>query len=232
MIFIIFQKYSNSIVIFVEKNTILGVLILKGVMTGLILSIMLGPAFFLLLETSLKKGIRAAVSLDLGVLVSDLLYIGIAYFFYNEVSSLTESENKGWLQVIGGVVLIIYGLITALKKNPGDIKADFIQKVHNPRDYWFLFLKGFFLNIVNPMVIFYWFGVITIAAAKIEDGSSHVFMFITVILITFFSIDLLKIVGAKKLRPFITPYLLKKLNFFTGAILVIFGLVLIIRGLL
>lgn len=210
----------------------MGVVILKGIMTGLVLSFMLGPAFFLLLETSLKKGIRAAAALDLGVLVSDLIYIGLAYFFYNEVSSLTESENQGWLEIFGGVVLIIYGVITAMKRTKGDIKADFVQKVHNPRDYWVLFLKGFFLNIVNPMVIFYWFGVITIAAAKIEDGDTYIVLFISTILFTFFSIDLLKIIGAKKLRGFITPYLLKRLNLFTGFILIIFGLVLIIRGLL
>jgi len=210
----------------------LGVIVLKGIMTGLILSIMLGPAFFLLLETSLKKGIRAALALDMGVLVSDILYIGLAYIFYNEVSSFTESKNQGWIQVAGGAVLILYGVITALKRTQGDVKADFIQKVHNPRDYWILFLKGFFLNIVNPMVIFYWFGVITLAAAKIEGNSSSVFLFIVIILVTFFTIDVFKIIGAKKLRPFITPYLLKKLNLFTGFVLVIFGLVLIIRGLL
>jgi threonine/homoserine/homoserine lactone efflux protein len=210
----------------------LGEIILKGIMTGLILSIMLGPAFFLLLETSLRKGIRAALALDAGVLISDLLYIGLAYFFYNEVSSITESENKGWLQAIGGGVLVVYGLITAFKKATGDVNADFIEKVHDPRDYWFLFLKGFFLNIVNPMVVFYWFGVITLAASKIESGGSGVFFFIVIILSTFFFFDILKIIGAKKLRPFITPYVLRKLNLFTGFVLVIFGVVLIIRGLL
>ena len=56
-------------------------LILKGVVTGFVLSIMIGPVFFVLLETSIKKGVRAALALDLGVLLSDLLYILIAYVF-------------------------------------------------------------------------------------------------------------------------------------------------------
>jgi threonine/homoserine/homoserine lactone efflux protein len=211
----------------------LGIILAKGIITGLILSIMLGPAFFMLLETSIKKGVRAALALDAGVLFSDIVYIGIAYFFYNEVSSITEGENQGWLQVVGGAILIVFGLLTALKTPKDNVKADFIEKVHNPRDYWFLFLKGFVLNVVNPMVIFYWFGVITIATAKIgSDASVDVFFFIVIILSTFFSIDLLKIFGAKKLRPFITPFVLKQLNRFTGSILVIFGVVLIIRGLL
>ena len=83
------------------------------------------------------------------------------------------------------------------------------------------------------MVIFYWFGVITIAGSKIDsDASTDILLFITVILSTFFCFDLLKIFGAKKLRPFITPFVMKQMNRFTGSILVIFGVVLIIRGLL
>lgn len=194
---------------------------------------MLGPAFFMLLETSIKKGARAALSLDAGVLFSDVVYIGIAYFFYNEVSSLTEGNNKGWIQVVGGAILITFAIITAIKTPKEDVKVDFIEKVHKPRDYWFLFLKGFVLNAVNPMVIFYWFGVITIAGSKIDsDASTDILLFITVILSTFFCFDLLKIFGAKKLRPFITPFVMKQMNRFTGSILVIFGVVLIIRGLL
>jgi threonine/homoserine/homoserine lactone efflux protein len=51
-----------------------------------------------------------------------------------------------------------------------------------------------------------------------------------VILLTFFSVDILKIIGATKLRVFITPNVLKRLNLILGAILMVFGVVLIIRG--
>ena len=50
-------------------------LILKGIVTGFILSIMIGPVFFVLLETSITKGIKAAIALDLGVLVNDVVYV-------------------------------------------------------------------------------------------------------------------------------------------------------------
>ena len=48
-------------------------LVLKGIVTGFILSIMVGPVFFVLLETSIKKGVRAALAFDLGVLLNDRL---------------------------------------------------------------------------------------------------------------------------------------------------------------
>ena len=68
-------------------------LILKAVFTGVILSLMIGPAFFLLLETSIKKGVRAALAFDLGIFLSDLFYIVIAYIFYGEVAKLVSGTH-------------------------------------------------------------------------------------------------------------------------------------------
>jgi len=204
--------------------------IFKGIITGLILSFMIGPVFFMLLETSIMKGIRAAISFDLGVLLSDIIYIGVVYFFLNEVSR-TIDENKNLLTIAGGIILIGFGVSTALKKSAGKLNTDFISMVHQPRDYGVLVLKGFFLNFLNPMVLFYWFAVLTIDTESVATGGIQAFTFISVILTTFFTVDLLKIFGAKKLRIFITPALLKRLNLILGVILMIFGVVLLIRGI-
>ena len=59
--------------------------------------------------------------------------------------------------------------------------------------------------------------------------SSPIMFFIAIILITFFSIDILKIIGAKKLRPLVTDNLLKGLNQLTGIVFLCFGLFLIIK---
>ncbi len=197
--------------------------------TGLVLSFMIGPVFFMLLETSIMKGIRAAMAFDFGVLLSDIIYIGVVYFFLNEVAQ-TIQENRNLLTVAGGVILLAFGVSTALKKQTAKLNTDFIRVVHQPRDYGVLLLKGFFLNFLNPMVLFYWFAVLTIDTESVATGGFQAFTFISVILITFFTVDLLKIFGAKKLRVFITPALLKRLNLILGVILMIFGVVLLVRG--
>jgi threonine/homoserine/homoserine lactone efflux protein len=53
--------------------------ILAGVPWGIFLSFMIGPVFFILLETSILKGFRAAIVFDLGVILGDIVFIGIAY---------------------------------------------------------------------------------------------------------------------------------------------------------
>ena len=67
---------------------------IKGFLTGCVLSIMIGPVFFVLLETSIKRGIKAAIAFDLGVLLNDIVYIFIAYVFYNQVAELSQGENN------------------------------------------------------------------------------------------------------------------------------------------
>ena len=196
---------------------------------------MIGPVFFILLETSIRRGVRAALALDLGVLLSDILYILIAYVFYSEVAALNSGEKSGLLKVIGGSLFIIYAFITFFKKVK-EMKVDSVGNIlQKQSDYVKLSLKGFLLNLANPMVIFYWFSVMTLAekntnAPDNQEGS--IFFFILVLLITFFSFDLLKIFGAKKLRPLVTDKLLVTLNRFIGIVFFGFGIFLIIQGTL
>lgn len=196
---------------------------------------MIGPVFFVLLETSIRRGARAALALDLGVLLSDVVYILIAYVFYSEVSALTSGENSGILKMVGGILFIIYGAITYFKKVK-EMKVDAVGKIiQRTGDYAILALKGFLLNIANPMVIFYWFSVMTLGAKESGTEGEHdgsILFFLSIILITFFSFDLLKIFGAKKLRPMVTDKLLIALNHLIGIVFVIFGIVLFIQGII
>jgi threonine/homoserine/homoserine lactone efflux protein len=196
---------------------------------------MIGPVFFVVLETSIRRGVRAALALDLGVLLSDLVYILIAYVFYSEVSGLINGENKGILKLIGGILFVVYGAVTFFKK-PKKEKVDEVGNViQNTGDYFILALKGFLLNFANPLVIFYWFSVITLGAKNSEHAGtneSSILFFLGVILITFFSFDLLKILGAKKLRPLVTDKLLVALNHLIGIVFFVFGIFLVIQGII
>lgn len=210
-------------------------LIIKGIVTGFILSIMIGPVFFVLLETSIRRGVKAAIAFDLGVLLSDVVYILIAYVFYSQVSSLMEGEKQDLLKIIGGALFIVYGVVTYFKK-PKEMKVDEVGNVvHRSTDYIMLMLKGFFLNFANPLVIFYWFSVITLGAKKATHGDTTddaILFYIGIILVTFFSLDLLKIFGAKKLRPLVTDKLLVILNHFIGIVFFVFGVFLVAQGIM
>ncbi len=102
-----------------------------GIGYGLLLSVMVGPAFFVMIETSITKGIKSALFLDLGVLISDLMYVTIAFVFFNEVTELMEGKNQYFLKIIGGAFFIILGIVHVLKKKALFISRDNMTKPLN-----------------------------------------------------------------------------------------------------
>jgi len=211
-------------------------LVLKGIVTGFILSIMIGPVFFVLLETSIRKGIRAGLAFNSGVFMSDIIYILIAYLFFAQVHDLAEGESRGVAQIIGGALFIIYGAVSFFKKPQNmDVATMNVKETNDWKEYGKLSLKGFALNFANPLVIFYWFSVLTLGVGKVSDaeqtGNYGMLIYIIIILVTFFLVDVGKIVGAKQLRPLVTPRLLRGLNQLIGIVFVVFGVILIFKGI-
>ncbi len=209
-------------------------LLLGGIGLGLMLSFVLGPIFFVLLDTSIKKGVRAALYLDLGVILSDLMYIYVAYSFVS-LTNFEDSDNSKYLTVIGGVIFILFGIFTLRKKVK--IPKEDLQKSKDlaTNSVFSIILKGFFLNAVNPGVLFYWLTIIGTLRDKerLFDFSENttVIIYLIVILSTFILMDIFKIFGAKKLKSVLTPAWMSIINKAIGIILICFGALFIFDGL-
>ena len=121
---------------------------------GFFLAFMIGPVFFIILETSITKGFRAAVVFDLGVIFSDVLFVLLAYF--SSYQLLENLSNQPGLYVFGGTLLTAYGIITFLKKNKD--KQDKSTLIPEKINYVELFVKGFLLNAINIGVLVFWLG--------------------------------------------------------------------------
>ncbi|GAA6773638.1 hypothetical protein AAGS39_44020 [Flavobacterium sp. CGRL2] len=61
--------------------------ILAGLPWGLFLSFMVGPVFFILLETSITKGFRAAIVFDFGVVLGDIFFYSYRVFRKLQINS-------------------------------------------------------------------------------------------------------------------------------------------------
>ena len=209
---------------------------------GFLLSVMIGPVFFVLLETSITKGIKSALALDFGVLLSDVMYVLFAAIFVDQLKTLDTGNNKIIFGFVGGSIFIGYGLYNLFKKKAGlknienpevlELTASIAATPSQTKDYFLLGLKGFLLNLANPLVIFYWMSVMSLATQVSPAKSSFPweFLFVSIVLITFFGIDVLKILAAKKLQPLVTPNLLNALNRLIGIIFSLFGIFLILQN--
>ena len=104
--------------------------ILAAMPLGLFLAFMLGPVFFVLLETAAIKGFRAAISFDLGVIIADTVFLFIAYLSTTKL--LERIKDDPALFIFGGVILTTYGVMTFIqtkKSLPQEEESPDIRKL-------------------------------------------------------------------------------------------------------
>jgi len=203
--------------------------ILAGLPWGLFLSFMVGPVFFILLETSITKGFRAAIVFDFGVVLGDIFFIAIAYLgSYRLIQSL---KDKPALFIFGGIIMLAYGIISFVRlRNEEKIDDEEIDRDIIKRNYGSLFIKGFLLNGINIGVLGFWLAVIISVGPKLEMQNSRMFTFFTSVIITYLAVDCLKILLAKQLKSKMTPTNILKIKKGISIVLMVFGLVLITQG--
>ena len=196
---------------------------------GFFLAFMIGPVFFVLLETSVIKGFRAALAFDLGVILADILFIVIAYF--SSFQLLENLSNQLGLYVFGGTILAVYGFIIYFKK-PKKEAIDTKQLSAPKTNYFTLFIKGFFLNFINIGVLVFWLGIIIVVGPSLDNNTNRFIVFFGTMITAYFVTDIIKILLAKQLKNKLTPQAIIKVKRFLGLILAVCGTVLIIKGFL
>ncbi len=192
---------------------------------GFLLSIMIGPVFFVLLETSATKGFRAGLFFDFGVILADILFLTIAYF--SSFQLLENLSNQPGLYVFGGGILLVYGIYTIFNKEVRKTEAKIKTR---KSDYFSLFIKGFFLNFINIGVLVFWLGMIIIVSPNLNNEPRRMLIFFGSVLAVYLMVDLFKILLAKQLRNKLTKDRIRLMKKGLGIVLVICGLVLIVKG--
>ena len=197
-----------------------------GVLLGLTLSILIGPVFFALLQTSLQRGLLPAIIFALGITLSDSLYIVLTNLF---VERFASSPNvQFFLGIFGGILLLIIGVQTFLKKpvtRDEDIKTGKLQ-------YAGLLLRGFLLNFVHPGVLLFWLGIVSLITTQWSFDVEEKYVLFSSTVITVFLTDVLKAFTASKLSRFLTVTFMLWLNRVMGITLSGFGIKLFLDTLL
>ncbi|MDG1056207.1 MAG: LysE family transporter [Flavobacteriaceae bacterium] len=196
---------------------------------GFFLSFMIGPVFFVLLETSVVKGFRAAISFDLGVVLADIIFIFLAYF--SSYQLLENLSNQPGLYIFGGSLLSLYGVIVFSKKTKGELLD---TNPHAPlkSNYLQLFVKGFLLNFINVGVLVFWLGIIIVVGPNLDANPSRFLLFFGTLIISYFLTDVVKILLAKRLKAYLTPLIILNIKKALGVLLLICGITLITKGFL
>ncbi len=205
--------------------------ILAAIPMGIFLAFLLGPVFFVLLETAALKGFRAAISFDLGVIVADIVFLFIAYFSTSKI--LTSIKDDPGLFIFGGMILSTYGIMSFIQTKRSITVEDDAPELRklSRSDYFGLAAKGFILNFINIGVLGFWLGLIIVFGPTLDMDSNRITVFFSTVLGTYLFLDIFKILLAKKLNRKLTPGRIFKLKRGISLLMVVFGGILITRGI-
>jgi threonine/homoserine/homoserine lactone efflux protein len=202
----------------------------EGVILGLLVSVTFGPAFFTIIQTGIDRGFKSAFYTAFGILLCDFSLIVVCYLGFTSI--FAKPENNLYIGFVGGVILIIYGTYTYLKKP--DILRRRSPKYKTPpinTKHFKYVVKGFFLNLLNPFIIIFWLTAMGWVSARADEGKllDYVIVFFSGTLITTFGADLLKSFIGNKIKRYLRPRVQLWVNRIVGISLIIFGIVLMIR---
>jgi len=196
-------------------------LIISGIGLGIVLSFVTGPVFFALIKTSIEKGFHAGMWLAAGVVLSDIIYVVLTIYG----SSFVQVENSYKLPIgiAGSIILFGIGLYYLVKK----VKINY-ENINCKKRNTGYFFKGFLMCIFNPSMFLYWVSVTSgFISMHGELNTNEILPFFGSILLTQFSMDIVKAYYSNKLRYRIKENTMVLLNRVAGGLIIIFALKLI-----
>ncbi len=194
----------------------------EGMFLGLTVAIVIGPAMFALMQTSIKHGIKIGIFLAVGIFLSDLTLVVGSYFGASNLISNPRAHLV--LGIVGGSVLILIGLLTLIRRVPKTEQVEAFEeiKVKHPGPFPYL-VKGYLLNIANPSLWVFW--ITSVIAINASYGGAHqkVALFFGGTLLMVLGTDILKVVLANKIRGASNPVVKVWVNRIVGVLFMIIG---------
>jgi threonine/homoserine/homoserine lactone efflux protein len=161
--------------------------ILFGIVTGVVISVPIGPANLELIKKGLTCGYVSAFKIGFGTALSDsllsvLVYMGIVPLLLKNYLIHTI------LYLSGGIILIVLGAFSMYQtftlEDPLSVPEEQSEWAHRYNNMDPILL-GFFINITNPMVIGFWimFVANTINSGYLGKSFLQLFLFSSSVLV-------------------------------------------------
>lgn len=127
----------------------------EGLLTGLMLTLMLGPVTMVILRYGLQVNRVAGAWAAAGTWVSDFVFISFTYWMTAAIEAWTQQpDSRLTIYLAGGTGLLGMGLLMLkVRKKPKD-------EVAAPQNAGYIqaFMTGFVVNSMSPFTLFFWLG--------------------------------------------------------------------------
>jgi threonine/homoserine/homoserine lactone efflux protein len=141
----------------------MSIILLKGIILGIAISMPMGPISILCIQRTLFYGIKIGLITAIGSALADGVFGSIAAFGLSAIADFLTGYQI-WIHVFGGIFLIYLGIMM-LRSPPHTINTELQRSTTSLR----AFASAFFLTITNPITIFSFMAVF----AGLGLGSIH-----------------------------------------------------------
>ncbi len=125
----------------------------RGLAIGILISAPMGPIGMLIIQRTLSKGRWPAFFTGIGAALSDLFYCLLTGLGISFITDFIE-QHQFALQIVGGVVLAIFGAYLFQKNPTRSLKPTAVASTN----YWSDLVTGFLLTFSNPLILFFIIG--------------------------------------------------------------------------
>ncbi len=201
--------------------------VLEGIRAGLLLALLMGPLVVLLVQLSLRRGTIASFAAAVGIWTSDITYIAAAHFGLEGLERLLDLKYLNEVfGTVGALLLLGLGFVMWYKKPPS-LKGKKIMP--SRRGLVSAWAQGLALNTLNPFTAFFWSTFVVTQVHNRDLLSADALAIYGGMMGTIMLADAGKVFGARKLREFLRPAMMRRVQR-TGAVaLGVFGIVLAVR---
>jgi threonine/homoserine/homoserine lactone efflux protein len=197
----------------------------SGILLGVIISFLIGPVFFGLIQTSIRQGLGRAMIYEIGTILSDTIILFLCYLGLAKI--LAGDSYRHAIGIAGAILLFSMGLYTLLKKKKKTNQGvePIVEKSHPLA----LILKSFLLNTINPSVILFWILQVSLAVSNFGGKKGIIIAHFISVLSTMILFDFLKAFGANKIKKYLRPRTFDLIAKIEGILLIIFSVVILVR---
>jgi threonine/homoserine/homoserine lactone efflux protein len=197
----------------------------EGFLTGMMLTVMLGPVTMIILRYGLQVNRVAGVWAAAGTWVSDFVFIGLTYWMTTTIEAWSLQPGiRLTVFLAGGFGLLLMGAFM-LKVRQKRFDADGAVV---PSNYARAFSGGFLINSLSPFTLFFWLG----AAVFLHLQSAHPLWYYTGVMLALAIGDFTKAWLAPKLTLWLKESHVYWIQIVAGILIAGTGLYVMILGML
>ena len=200
---------------------------IKALLIGIIASAPPGPVSLLVVQKTFCNGRKAGFSAGVGSAFIDTFYAVASLFAFMVIGDFF-SRNKSWILVIGGLLVACVGY-SMFKRKP--ITAVKVAETSSAKAIQYA-LQAAGCALANPGALAYMFALVALFRLDVSEASSPMWLIVAFVFIGALTWWFSLAYAADKMRNNFKVQTLNRVNKAAGLVVIGFGVVLIVRGII